>query len=158
MPLDMFFKNPDIELIVSWLTTNQIRSSIGDLRAFDENDDLILDALITIPGQVYNKIFPANTVPLKPGPGLDPNAWVQLRLTNETEANDFAGIPNADLDRWKHSKVVNLSSNNAEEKIVDGVQQWKKDSGPFDGIILMRGSELEFTELLFHEYSGGNGY
>jgi len=158
MALDMFFKNLDVELIVNWLTTNQIRAIIEDIRAFDENDDLILDQLSTLPGQVYNKIFPANTVPLRPGPGLDPNAWVQLRLLNEVEAFDFSGDPDEDLDRWKHSKTVTISSANATESVVDNITQWEKIAGPHAGIIIMRGSEMQAEGKMFHYYLGGNGY
>ncbi len=158
MALDMFFKNLDVELIVNWLTTNQIRAIIEDIRAFDENDDLILDQLSTLPGQVYNKIFPANTVPLRPGPGLDPNAWVQLRLLNEVEAFDFSGDPDEDLDRWKHSKTVTISSANATESVVDNITQWEKIAGPHAGIIIMRGSEMQAEGKMFHYYLGNNGY
>ena len=158
MALDMFFKHPDIELIVDWLTTNQVRAIIGDIRAFDENDDLILDKLSTLPGQVYHKIFPANTISLKPGPGLDPNAWVQVRLKNETELFDFSGDPDEDLDRWEHSKTVTTSSANAVESVVDGVTQWEKTAGPHSGIIISRGSEMETAGKMIHRYLGGAGY
>ena len=169
MSLDMFFKNPDVELIVNWLTTNQIRAIIGDIRAFDENDDLILDQLSTIKGKVYNKIFPANTVVLVPavldGNGdvvtpavLDPNAWVQLRLRNETELFDFSGDPDEDLDRWKHSKTVTLSSANATESVVDGITRWTKTAGPHSGIIIERGAEMDTEGQMIHRYLGGNGY
>ena len=158
MSLDMFFKNLSIELIVDWLTTNQVRAIIGDIRKFDENDDLILDELSIIPGQVYNKIKLPNTVLLKPGPGLDPNARVHLRLLNETELFDFSGNSNVDLDRWKHSKVVTTSSASATESIVDGVTQWEKSAGPHAGIIILRGAEMETEGKIFHRYLGGNGY
>ena len=169
MALDMFFKNPDIELIVDWLTTPQIRSQIGDIRAFDENGDLILDELSTISSQVYNKIFSANSVVLEPAvmdddgniitPAvMDPNAWVQLRLVNETESSDFSGDPDEDLDRWKHSKTVTLSSANATESVVDGVTQWEKTAGPHASVIIQRGSEMRSTGSMFQVYLGGNGY
>ena len=158
MSLALFYKNLSIELIVDWLTTNQVRAIIGDIRKFDENNDLILDELSEIPGQVYNKIFPANTVPLKPGPGLDPNAWVHLRLLNETELFDFSGDPDEDLDRWKHSKVVTTSSASAVESVVDGVTQWEKSAGPHAGIIILRGAEMESEGKMIHRYLGGNDF
>ena len=169
MSLDMFFKNPDIELLVNWLTINQVRAIIGDLRAFDVGGDLILDELSEITGQVYNKIYPANTVILEPAildeneniitPAvLDANAWVHLRLLNETELFDFSGDPDEDLDRWKHSKTVTVSSANAVESVVDGVTRWTKTAGPHSGVIIERGSEMQATGELFHEYFGGNIY
>ena len=169
MALDMFFKNLDVELIVNWLTTNQVRAIIGDIRAFDENDDLILDQLSTISGQVYNTIKLNNTITLVPavldGNGdvitpavMDPNAWVQLRLLNETELFDFSGDPDEDLDRWKHSKTVTISSANATESVVDNITQWEKIAGPHAGIIIMRGSEMQAEGKMFHYYLGGNGY
>ena len=169
MALDMFFKNLSIELIVDWLTTAQVRAQLGDIRAFDENDDLILDELSIIPGQVYNKIKLNNTITLVPavldGNGdiitpavMDPNAWVQLRLMNETELSDFSGDPDEDLDRWKHSKTVTLSSANATESVVDGVTQWEKTAGPHAGVIIQRGLEMQAEGKIFHRYLGGNGF
>ena len=158
--LDMFFKHPDIELIVNWLTTAQVRAIIGDIRAFDENDDLILDKLSTLPGLVYNKIWQADTLVLDEGPPIvkDLNAWVQLRLTNETELFDFSGDPDEDLDRWKHSKTVTVSSANATESVVDGVTRWTKTAGPHSGVIIERGAEMQTEGKIFHEYLGGNSF
>ena len=169
MALDMFFKNLDINLIVDWLTTAQVRAVIGDIRAFDENDDLIVDELSQIPGQTRNILSQANTLVLVPAvldedgdivtPAvLDSNAWVHLRLVNETEAFDFSGDPDEDLDRWKHSKTVTLSSANASESVVDGITRWTKTAGPHSGIVIQRGLEMRDAGKMTNEYLGGNGY
>ena len=171
MSLDLFLRAPTAEKLVAWLTKPNPRSVIGDLRARDEEGAIISPAaLASIPGNVDIVEFPEDSIVEVPtvvdGEGavvtpavMDPQAWVHVRLTGAAEVEDFAGPPRQphELDRWEHSKIVNIVKEDAVAEVHRGVATYEYKSGPSKGISIFRGSEVQ-SLIPFHEYLGGNTY
>lgn len=168
--LDILLRAETRATYIDWLTTPQVRAIIGDLRARDDNGDVLSPAALRgIPGNVDlvqwdvgqivevpavldndgNVITPAVT---------DPQAWIHVRLSGDAEVSDFAGPPGPnDFDRWEHSKMVKLLKSGGTAGIHRGVTTLTKKAGNAKDISVFRGSEME-TTIKFHEFLGGNRY
>lgn len=166
MALDLFFRATTKAKIIAWLTTPQVRATIGDLRARDDEGNVVSPrALKEIPGNVYLSIWEPNTIIDVPSitdekgiittpPVMDPFAWIHVRLDGDTEQNDFSGPPmSTGEDRWEHSRMVNLISIGGTTSSYRDVVTFRNNTG----VEIFRGSEME-TNMKFHEYEGGNSY
>ena len=172
MTLDLFFRAADRATYINWLTRAQVRAIIGDLRARDEDGSVSSPAaLIGIPGAVDLVQWDVNQIVEVPGvydndgnvitpPVMDPQAWIQVRLTGPAEAADFAGPPmdtEVEFDRWEHSLMVTLiSAGTGTPGLYRGVALFVRQLSGKD-LAVFRGSEVE-TMMKFHEFMGGNSY
>ena len=172
MTLDLFYRATDTATYIEWLTTPQVRAIIGDLRARDEDGSVSSPAALRgIPGNVdlvqwdVNQIVEVTAVLDNDGniitPAvMDPQAWIQVRLTGDAEAADFAGPPidtQVEFDRWEHSLMVTLvSAGIGSSGQYRGVTLFTRKLSGKD-LAVFRGSEIE-TLIKFHEFMGGNSY
>ena len=172
MALDLFFRAEDPATYINWLTRAQIRAIIGDLRARDEDGSVSSPAALQgIPGSVDLVQWDVNQIVEVPAvfdndgnittPAVvDPQAWIQVRLTGPAEAADFTGPPidtEVEFDRWEHSLMVTLiSAGTGTPGLYRGVALFTRKLSGKD-IAVFRGSEVE-TTIKFHEFMGGNSY
>ena len=124
MALDLFFRAADPATYIKWLTRAQVRAIIGDLRARDEDGSVSSPAAlrsiigVDLVQWDVNQIVEVPAVVDEDGnvttPAvMDPQAWIQVRLTGFAEIRDFTGPPidtEVEFDRWEHSLMVTLVS------------------------------------------------
>ncbi len=162
MSLDLLYRHADLEVLVDWLTSAQVRANIGDLRAYDEDGKLLPRELRDIPGNVTSKIFQEGSVLDKTvdPPVVDPEAWIHLRLYGQAEIDDLVGQgnPDSDEDRWRFSRMVKQSEAGTDETKERGVTVQHKRGGQYKDMQVVRGSEMGPSGLLFHNFLGGDSY
>ena len=170
--LDLFFRATDRATYINWLTRAQVRAIIGDLRARDEDGSVSSPAALRgIPGNVdlvqwvENQIIEVPAVLDNDGnvttPAvMDPQAWIQVRLTGEAEVRDFTNPPidiEVEFDRWEHSLMVTLvSAGTGSPGQYRGVALFVRQLSGKD-LAVFRGSEVD-SMIKFHEFMGGNSF
>lgn len=156
MSLDLFFRAKALSTCIDWLTTAQVITIIGDLRARDNNGNILSPAALqSIPGAVEVIQWDKNQAI-----STDTQSWVQIRLTGDAEVSDFTGPPidtKVEFDRWEHSRLVILMSATGSITTHNGVAAFEGGSGN-NKILVLRGSEMEAMGLKFHEFLGGDEF
>ena len=172
MALDLFFRATDPATYINWLTRAQVRAIIGDLRAPDGEGGFLTGVLRrVIPGSVDLVQWDVNQIvevpPVYDNDGniitpavMDPQAWIQVRLTGDAEIRDFTGPPidtEVEFDRWEHSLMVRLvSAGTGTTGQYRGVTLFVRRLSGKD-LAVFRGSEVE-SMIKFHEFMGGNSF
>ena len=155
MALDLFFRAEGQATMRKVVRSVPFRNLIGDLRARDENDNIIAGFRM-LPGSVDWVYKSAGNVSNGQG-GTDTWVWLHLRLTGTAEADDLDGV-NDQPDRWDRSKLKRWIKDNGILRTLRGVRVWQHTLGNGKRIQIWRGAQMESLGVMFHKYLGGNEY